>query len=234
MSAVRSYLEANYGPKRRGSWTHAWDQWTYTDYFFDPDPALMEILEPMSDAGLGTLAVALLEWNCFHFDSCEKAKLAQEYADAAWVGLFSPGSCDYVSLDHADWAGPADGPLRAAALIVNDVLYDASVDGQFALRACWAIRLAKHCCEAALSDSLAGWIAHCINRIDRIAPNGGVSGPEDLFAPTFAPLARVSPMQLALDGSFHLVSIEQDLKSHRDRIVFQNRFLDPSHASDQR
>lgn len=228
MSAVRSYLEAAFASQRQRHWSHPWDQWAYTDYFFDPDPALMEILEPLSDAGLSGLTITLLEWQCFHFDSCEKAALAQEYADGAWVGLLSSGSCAYVSLDHADWAGPGNGPLRATALMVNDVLYDACVDGQFALRACWGIRLARHCCEPSLSDSFEAWLAQCIQRLGRVAAKGTSPIPVDPFTPTFAPTALVSPTQLSLAAGFDLISVEQDLKSHHNRIAFQNRFLDVS------
>jgi hypothetical protein len=230
MSAVRAYLDAAFATQRQRSWTHSWDQWCYTDYFFDPDPAIMDRLNLVSDAGLGALTIALLEWQCFHFDSCDQAALAQEYADAAWIGLHSPGACAHVSLDHSEWAGPANGPLRAASLFVNDVLFDAAIDGQFALRACWAIRLARHCCEMSLLGNLEDWLAECIQRLVAIAPKVERVAPEDLFFPTFAPPAAVSPTQLSTAAPFLVVSMSRDMENHYSRIGFQNRFLRASNA----
>lgn len=164
---------------------YPWDQWAYTDYFYHETPEMLARYKPLTGLACRGACIAIGEWIAVRLDAASQVTTARAYFDAAWVTMIRHRSCVYAELAHADWAGPLDGVLRAAMLIVNDTVFEAEEDFDFAERLCWSVNLARHIADETDRDPFERWLSAVTDRL--LATHSGpvVSAPS-IFDRTFS------------------------------------------------
>lgn len=210
--------------RRAKTITYAWDQWRYTDYFYFTAPEILGRAGKLTGTGCKALCIGLGEWISARLTVSPRIDDARQYFDAAWATMLVPDSCDYAELSHDDWAGPVDGVLRAAMLIVNDTIFEAEEDRQFADRVCWQIHLAQYIADDSDGSGLADWLAFAWTELER-RHSGPVISYDSIFDPHFTFGLPVSPFELVPGAASLDRSAERDLVEHVNRQIGRNRYL---------
>jgi len=201
-----------------------WDDWHYTDYFYFDTADLRLRFESLSDLANRGLVIACAEYIAARFWPYPDPPEAVAFFDAAWVSMIDPEACDYAILTQEDWAGPVRGVLRAAMLVVNDTLFDAREDLDYAARSCWIYNLARYVMPQDHLPRFTEWFDICVARLspDWNTPlqTGGMFNPEfDLGPPT-------APGNFILENApFKPESARSDLSRHVSSLSPENPWL---------
>ncbi|MGP3698890.1 hypothetical protein [Rhodobacter sp. NSM] len=183
MSVVHDYFRARIPEAASLELAFPWDQWRYTDYFLFDDDSSVAPFEALSPLACRGLVIASAEAITARFWAHSGTDETEAYLDAAWATMEREGTCDYAMLHPEDWPGPVKGALRAAMLVVNDTLYEARDDGDFAARCVWILQLAHHVMPSALFPDFSTWFHRSVERLARRWPVP--SHESGLFAPAF-------------------------------------------------
>jgi hypothetical protein len=205
---------------------YVWEQWAYTDYFYEQQPPELDALSGVSGLANRAVATALGEFIVEQLSQSARHSEAQDYFDAAWITQLRPGSCEYVVLEQSLWSGPWDGALRAAMLIVNDAVFDAEEDLLFAMRSAWALNLARHICPDQERGQLDAWIAAFIGRLQR-HHKAVTPAASSIFDTHFSFGRPVDPDLFLIDRPYDEIQAVTRLRAHEADISPVNSFYHP-------
>jgi hypothetical protein len=229
MSVIHDWIKSSVGsePSRPA---YVWNDWSYPDYFYYPNADRLIELEAIGFQGCRALAFGICEWIVFRCQSSARAPDALDFIDAAWVSMIRDRSVEYVVLDRDEWCGPIDRVLRAAMLITNDSVFDATEDLQFAIRACWAANLMNYIADELHTDFNA-WYSTCLIHLTNVAPKAAPWQSKSIFAPRFEIGPPVAPHFLLPGEDFSGYSAEDLLRRHENSIKASNAFYHPPQLS---
>jgi len=224
MSALYTYFLSRPEFRAPKAIRYAWDQWAYTDYFYFTTPDIFDRASKLTGTGCRALCIGLGEWIAARLSTARRIDEAREYFDAAWATMLTQNAIEYAELAHDDWAGPDDGVLRAAILVVNDTAFEAEEDRKFADRVCWQMHLARHIADDGDLQDLAEWLDFAWASLER-RHSGPVVTFRSVFDPHFIYGSPTSPTELIPGVVVSETSVERDLVDHVNRQIGRNRYL---------
>lgn len=224
MSVLFDFFASRPGLREPRPVRYAWDQWTYTDYFYFISPDLQTRASQLTGTACRALCIGLGEWIAARLRLAARIDDARSYLDAAWATMLVRNACDYVELAHDDWAGPLDGALRAAMLVVNDTLFEAEEDRKFADRVCWQVHLAQYVADATDRPLLDAWLHRAWAGLER-RHKGPVASYRSIFDPAFSFGQPVAPDELLPDAELTERDAEHALVRHVNTQIGRNRYL---------
>lgn len=224
MSAVFQYAQGELAAGRVEPPTFAWDQWASTDYYFVPADGELKKLEGISGKGICALATAVGECLCALLYHADRRTEALQYFDAAWVGQIDPRRCEFVELDRVEWAGPANGALRAGIMIVNDAIFEAPNDLEFALRGCWALNLLRHVVGNRETGVWQRWIDAVVANLHLRHSDSSLES-DSIFSHRFTFGEPVGPSLFTLDRRYSAATAKGELLSHLAGLREENPYL---------
>lgn len=223
MSTVYRHLQSELSAVEQQEARFAWDQWRSTDYFYVPAGREFKRLEEISGNGLRALTIAVGECLCVLCGPYGRGAEALDYFDAAWACQVDPGRCEFTEFDAADWPGPANGALRAAMMIVNDAIFEASHDFGFALRGCWALNLLRHVLGARDFGLLEHWAEPVLRALERHHSDTALNG-ETIFSHHFTFGRPVGPRLFTLDPAYSVSGVESEMQAHLSSLRTDNPY----------
>ncbi|MBL9051867.1 MAG: hypothetical protein JNK19_17265 [Tabrizicola sp.] len=224
MSALSAYFLSRQDFRQPKAIRYAWDQWAYTDYFYFTSPNLLARAGKLTGTGCRALCIGLGEWIATRLSSASRIDDARDYFDAAWTSMLTPNAVEYAELAHDEWAGPDNGVLRAAMLVVNDTVFEAEEDRRFADRVCWQVHLAQYIADSQDAPGLTEWLDFAWASLEEHHV-GPVVSYRSVFDPHFSYGTPVGPTELVPSVSRLLPDALRDLIDHVNRQIGRNRYL---------
>lgn len=224
MSVLFEHFASQPGLREPRPVTYAWDQWAYTDYFYFTTPDLLARAGQLTGTACRALCIGLGEWMAARLRRAARINDARAYLDAAWATMLVHNACDYAELAHDDWAGPLDGALRAAMLVVNDTLFEAEEDRKFADRVCWQVHLAHYVADDEDRLSLDAWLDRAWSALE-LRHKGPVASYRSIFDPAFSYGQPVAPDELLPTAKLTDRDAETALVRHVNAQIGRNSYL---------
>jgi hypothetical protein len=224
MSIVFDTYRSVFSEESTHTLDYEWDVWRDTEYFYFDDDLYGARFQSMSDyANLG-LTIAICEWCCARFPSQPAVRRALEFLEVAWLAMINKDLCASVILDDDELQGPTTGPLHFCMLIVNDAIFDADEDGDYASRAGWARHLAEHIMPPQTRNMFREWLASSVQRMEKDHPYH--RSYSDIFQSEFDRGSAVSPNAFIHNWNYDKSDDPAFLEAHKNAVLkTSNGFL---------
>ena len=166
--------------------THEWDGWDPYSVLPEPDDALMQRLEELSDRAMIAYETACAEWVTFRFSAEQIGDdLPEAFLQACWAFQMHKQFRAPLPFDEVDWKGPVRGAIDLALVTVLNTYYTTD-EGRPAVQAAFADSLAAHVHNQDLA--FREWRNLVVDRLTVFAKRSaddpwGLAVPREMFDP---------------------------------------------------